>query len=222
MRTKTLLLGAAALAAGVMTSMAQNVYSVNVVGYINVPLATGYNLINNQLDVDGVDNVETVFPNVPNGCQILQWGGATFLPSITFFTGAGWFDQSLNPATNNVYPGSSFFLYNPGSVTNVTIVGTVIQGTNTTKVPSGYSFDAVIPPVASDLDTNGFPTTINGLQYSTFSNGTYTASYTYFSGAGWFDQGLNQVFPTPNVAQGFLIYNPTATTGTWSQQFNVQ
>jgi len=128
----------------------------------------------------------------------------------------------LNPATNNVYPGSSFFIYNPGSPSSITLVGNVVQGSNTTSVPPGYSFDAVIPPLASDLDTNGFPQTINGLQYSTFTNGTYTASYTYFQGAGWYDQSLNQVFPTPAVAQGFLIYNPTGTTATWSQQFNVQ
>jgi hypothetical protein len=37
MRTKTLLV-AAVLAAGLATSMAQNVYSLNVVGYYNVTI----------------------------------------------------------------------------------------------------------------------------------------------------------------------------------------
>src|SRR5438270_9330702 len=41
MRTKTLLC-MAALAAGVATSMAQNVYSLNIVGYANVPNPVGY------------------------------------------------------------------------------------------------------------------------------------------------------------------------------------
>ena len=60
MRTKTLLLSAAALAAGVVTSMAANTYSVNVVGYINVTVQPGFNIIGNQLDVDGVDTISTV------------------------------------------------------------------------------------------------------------------------------------------------------------------
>src|SRR5215475_1208779 len=39
MRTKTLLLSAVALAAGVLASQAQsNVYSANVVGYVNLPV----------------------------------------------------------------------------------------------------------------------------------------------------------------------------------------
>ena len=33
--------------------MAQNVYSLNVVGYINIPLVEGFNLVANQLDFDG-------------------------------------------------------------------------------------------------------------------------------------------------------------------------
>jgi hypothetical protein len=42
MRTKTLLLSAAAMAAGLVSSVAQsNVYSVNVVGYVNQVLPAG-------------------------------------------------------------------------------------------------------------------------------------------------------------------------------------
>src|SRR5687768_13509192 len=50
MRTKTLLLTAALSVAGIATSMAQAVYSVNAVGYVNTDLVPGFNLISNPLD----------------------------------------------------------------------------------------------------------------------------------------------------------------------------
>jgi hypothetical protein len=230
MRTKTILLTAALVAAGVATSMAQsNVYSLNVVGYVNLSITPGYNLIANQLDVDGIDNVNTALTNgVPDQSQLFTWNGTTFNPSITFFAGTGWLDLNNggNPATNNVYPGTAFFLYNAGSVTNtVTLVGSVVQTTNTFHVGTGYGFYAVVPPVASDLDTNAFPAE-DQMQYFTFSggsHGTYVQGYTYFAGTGWLDlnNGGAQVFPTPAVGQGFLIYNPDAAT-TWTQSFTVK
>src|SRR5947207_10303632 len=45
MRTKTLLLTAALAAAGAASAMAQNVYSVNAVGYANVSVPSGFSMI---------------------------------------------------------------------------------------------------------------------------------------------------------------------------------
>lgn len=50
MRTKTLILSAMIGVAGIASSFAQNVYSVNVVGYINLTLTTPFSMIANQLD----------------------------------------------------------------------------------------------------------------------------------------------------------------------------
>ncbi len=65
MRTKTLLIAAAALAATVISSEAQ-VYSANVVGYVNVVLQGGYNLEANPFD-DGNGNHLTnlINPSLP-------------------------------------------------------------------------------------------------------------------------------------------------------------
>ena len=64
MRTKTLLSTAALLAAGVATPMAQssNVYSLNVVGYVNVPVYGGgqYNMICNPLN-NANNNITNLF-----------------------------------------------------------------------------------------------------------------------------------------------------------------
>src|SRR6267378_4268086 len=76
MRTKTLLC-AAALAAGVVSSMAQsNVYSLNVVGYVNKPFKNGlYTLVSNPLN--GTNNtLNTILPNAPNFSKINLWDTA--------------------------------------------------------------------------------------------------------------------------------------------------
>jgi len=227
MRTKALLLSAALVAAGVATSMAQtsNVYSLNIVGYVNVPITGGYNLIVNQLDVDGVDNVNTVLTNgTPDQTQLFTWNGTGFNPSVTFFAGTGWLDLNNggNPATNNVPPGNAFFLFNPGGAATITLVGQVSSSTNHIPVTAGYGFYGVVPPLASDLDTNGFPAE-DQMQFFTFGSGAYSSGFTFFAGTGWLDlnNGGAQVFPTPAVGQGFLIFNPDAAT-TWTQTFVVQ
>jgi hypothetical protein len=130
-----------------------------------------------------------------------------------------------NPATNIVAPGQAFFLYNGSTnISSVTLVGSVVQGTTTQTVTPGYGFYAGVPPVAADIDTNGFPAQ-DGMQYFTFSNASgYSAGYTYFNGVGWLDlnNGGTQVFPTPAVGQGFLIYNTGTNNVTWTNTFNVQ
>src|SRR5271166_2726177 len=76
MRTKTLLC-MAALAAGVATSMAQsNVYSLNVVGYVNYPFTLGnYTLVSNPLD-NTTNDLNTILPGVPDGTSVGLWSTA--------------------------------------------------------------------------------------------------------------------------------------------------
>src|ERR1035441_2625923 len=93
MRTKTLLIAAAALAVGVASSMAQT-YSQNVVGYYNVTVAAGqYYILANQL-INGSDpaqtnnDINTVFnsgfvsdpagPPAGNNAQCLIWTGSGY------------------------------------------------------------------------------------------------------------------------------------------------
>src|ERR1035437_4778481 len=81
---KTLLMAAAALAAGIITSQAQPVYSQNVVGYINVVCpANSFSLIGNQLDtgsntLNNVLNSGLVSNGGANGTTIAIWNGTGF------------------------------------------------------------------------------------------------------------------------------------------------
>lgn len=228
MRTKTALLSAALLAAGVASSMAQsNVYSVNIVGYVNVTIKPGYNLVANQLNVDGTNSVNVVLTNgIPDQSQLFLFSKAQgFFQVGTYFASVpGWLDNSFNPATNALPPGTAFFLFNPSTQTNVTMVGSVNSSTNNFTLSSGYGFYAIDVPVASDLTTNGFPTnsTVDQVQYFTFAPGTgYTQIGTYFASVpGWLDNSFNATHPTPPVGSGFVLFNPNVAA-TWTQAFKV-
>lgn len=241
MRTKTLLLSAAALAAGVATSMAANVYSVNVVGYINVTVQPGYNLVANQLDVDGVDSVTTVLnpgtPSSQEGATVLKFSQGAF-SSDTYANNTGdvgfigWYDSNTgNPSTNTIPPGVGFFYFNPtGSAATLTLTGTVKQGTNSVSLPGGYSLISTIAPQAITLDTtatNSFPAgegdVFLGFSGGTFSqNDTYAATTADVGFIGWYDSNTgNPASPTPAVGQGFFYFN-SGSAKAWTRNFQVQ
>ena len=71
MRTKTLALSALLGALGTAGALAQNVYSLNAVGYINVTLAPGYNIVTCPLIVSPTNTVANLFPNGPSDAGAL-------------------------------------------------------------------------------------------------------------------------------------------------------
>jgi len=143
MRTKTLLLSAAALAAGVVASQAQsNVYSANIVGYVTTVFKGngGYTLVANPLDSGSNTVIGLVDSVLPNKSQVLTWDpvGQTYIQAQKSGPGA-W-------TTNTPIPvGSGFFVKTPLSqttdITN-TFVGTIVVspngGTNQVTLPGGY------------------------------------------------------------------------------------
>jgi len=240
MRTKTAVLTAAALAAGALSSMAQNVYSLNVVGYINLSMAPGYNLIANQL-VGADTTLNTVFGAgyTSDGYQVITWNAASqgFNQPDTFYTAAtagtaGWYDSSFATSTTTVGPGKGVFFYNPtSSSTPVTLVGQVTQGTNSITLGTGYSFASIVPPISVDLGTNGplqLPTgSGDGNQFFTFGGGSYSQPYTYYTAAtagtaGWYDSSFAAASVTPAVGQGFVYLNTGSSSLTWVNAFSVQ
>jgi hypothetical protein len=166
MRIKALVC-AAALAAGAVTTMAQsNVYSLNVVGYINLSLGEGFNLVANQLDADGTganNFIYNVFgSSLPEGSQVYTYsaaGGGSWT-AATFKTPLGKSSPVWNAAgTNNtVNPGAGAFVYIPAGkgAQTVTTVGQVLQGSlSNTNIPSagGYAVVSSQIPLAGGLQS---------------------------------------------------------------------
>lgn len=144
MRTK-LVIGAAVLAASLVTTMAQ-VYSLNIVGYCNVPAPIGYTFMSNPLD-NGNNDANTLFPN-PNATQGGSYSGPWDLSNLQTWNGTAWdiayFDSETSDTTTGfvnvktqpvpapVLGSGKGFLLNNGNVSNlVTFVGNVRTGTNT-------------------------------------------------------------------------------------------
>jgi hypothetical protein len=151
----------AALAAGVASSMAQsNVYSLNIVGYANVP-NRGYSFQSNPFDASPDNSAVNVIPNPapdqnysgPMDQAALQvWTGVGFtvynFDSVTTDTTTGFVTPAGNPVVGPVLSsGQGYLLNNFGPSNNVTYVGTVRTGTNAISFPARLTPYAVGSPL---------------------------------------------------------------------------
>jgi len=163
MRTKTLLLSAAALAAGLLASQAQsNVYSANVVGYATTVLKGNgqFVMLANPFD-DGNGNQLTNILNgsLPKQSQVLTWNGTTFSTIQKVGSPAAW------PSSIPLPPGTGFFVRNGApppaaaapDLTNVFVGSIVVPngGFTTNSIPLNFSLNGSPIPYAGNLATIG-------------------------------------------------------------------
>jgi hypothetical protein len=211
MRTKTLLLTAVLSVAGLLSAAAQ-VYSVNVVGYINVTAPAGFSIIANQLDNGKGNNLRDLMPTAPAGTQVFKYTGAGY-DILTFDD----LDNAWLPATANIIlaPGDAAFIKNPGTTSmTITFVGEVQQGTLTINLPAGYSMVSSKVPQEATVTTLGIVGQA-GDQILRYVNGQYAISTYDDLDNAW----LPAPEPTIKVGEGFWIKKNAA--GTWTRVFNV-
>jgi hypothetical protein len=128
---------------------------------------------------------------------VFKWSGATNVINAALNVGGGVFISS--PATNNV-----------------TLVGTVIQGTNVIALTTGYNLVSPIQPIAGGLQTTlGFSPVVNDtvLEWSPTAQ-TYVA-YNYASSKGVSKWSPSE--PQISVGQAFFVQAPSAQT--WTNTF---
>jgi hypothetical protein len=194
MRTKTLLLSAAALAAGLTSTIAQsNVYSANVVGYVNVTNAANqYVMLANPLD-NGTNDLTSLLASAPNGATALVFQGGALQQSSK--TKGVWSQNLIVP------PGTGFFLKSPANGTN-TFVGNVAGPSNsipaqaniTLLVGSPIPFSGTLSDQGTNtMNLNVLPngsiiyTLVNGsLQQSSKTKGVWTQNFAITPGEGFY------------------------------------
>jgi hypothetical protein len=204
--------------------MAQ-VYSQNVVGYVNVsvPIHAGpqptYSILANPLNGTN-NNIATILPNVPTGAQVFRFNSGTgFTDPETFFgPGLGW-----DPGTMDLPPGEGFFIsLDPASPnpTTITFVGEVPQGTLTTSIEPGYNLKASAVPQEGALTGVLGLTPVAGDQVFLWdtANQRYGDPYTFFP----LPDGWDPSDPVVPVGQGFFIFNASGSAYNWSRTFTVQ
>jgi len=233
---KTLLIAAAALAAGVISTQAQ-VYSQNIVGYVNtvLPGNNNYSLI--TCPVGGTNAAETALSCVQVGDTIFVWTGGGY-NVLTYFgpnwdgNGHNWADGNGNGQASPVLsPGQAIFYQNGQGVAETnTFVGNVIL-TNSIVIPgnNNYSLIASTAPVADVIDGTNFALPFQvGDTVFLWTGGGYNV-LTYF-GPNWDGLGHNfadgngngQPSPVVPVGQGFFYQNGQGTSETWNQNFIIQ
>ena len=206
MKTKVLLIGAA-LGLAVATASADAVYSSNVVGYVNVDLVAGWNMIANPLD-SGNNMLSTLIPEAPYNAAAYKYENGKYTIAIFDEDDEEWTtDFSLNP-------GEGVFVNTPEAFT-VTFVGEVKAGTHSVELPAGWSIVASPTPVAGDLDEIGLTSAVeDGDTVYKFENNNYTIAEYVEEDGGW-DNDINV-----GVAEGFFLNKATAST--WTRTFEIK
>jgi hypothetical protein len=221
MRTKALL-GLAALAVGLSTSVAQNVYSLNVVGYVNVSLqANKLSLLSLPVaPVDGNFNITNTITldDSQDGALLFTWAGTAWNSTVpNWIAGVGWLPDMV------VSNGTAFFLSSVANST-LTFVGQVPQGALSYRIPAGLSTLANQVPVSTN-----FPGATVGndgdIMYTWLQSaqGWNPVTSQFIGGLGWIagDGSGTADGPMLNPAQGVFYINSGAAIP-FTQNFTVQ
>lgn len=212
MKTKVLLVGAA-LAVTAVTASAETIYSSNVVGYVNLDLVAGWNMVANPLDA-GVNTLNTLMQGVPDGSQAAKFqnGAWTEVSAYDELFGEWEIDYTINP-------GEGFFINLPEAYT-VTFVGEVKAGEHSVALPAGWSMVGSPTPVAGTLADIGLvsPAVSDGDQMFAWSS----AAQRYLEG-NMFDELFGD-WSDPEaqiqVGQAFLLNKNDSTT--WTRNFEIK
>jgi len=221
MRTKSLLFTAAFCAASVGSAVAQ-VYSANVVGYINITAPVGLSLIANQLDNKSGNKLGEVITKLPDGSFIHFYvGGAAGFKSISYFGG---FESDADTAFG---PGSGAFLEIPAGTAEadrkITFVGEVLQGAASNgSIANGLSILSSKTPRAGKVSTDlKFPNgaAVDGSLLFKYINTAAKKDYQSYSlFDGW--EGGDE--PSVAVGESFFFFNASGASQAWNQDFTVK
>ena len=200
--------------------MAQ-VYSVNMVGYINLNIPKGFSMIANQLNATPDNTVATVLANAPENTTVYKF---TPLPAPAHYVTANFSADNPGwlPANLTMNPGEGVFIsvdpnFAPSGFT-ATFVGEV-QLVSSTPVINGFSMLSSVIPQSTDLDSMGFPSRENDTVYR-FNNVT-SSFFTYNFSVD--NPGWAPPLPTPNVGEAFFISGDPqfGNNRTWPRNFSV-
>jgi hypothetical protein len=211
MRTKTLLLTAALAAAGAASAMAQNVYSVNAVGYVNKSVQHGYSLLGNPFVVAN-ESLDALIPTPNDGVVVYKPVSGSFEIRTYDASIPGW--DPDGGTTINI--GDGVIVYNPGAAFNVTFVGEVAQGSPVSNpIAAGISVKSSKVPQAGTLPNLGFNPTANATVYQYAADGASFIINSYATTDGFWDPAD----PSVGIAEGFFIDSSAAQN--WSRNFTV-
>jgi hypothetical protein len=208
---KKTLLCAALVAAGIATSVAQNVYSLNVVGYYNITIpANQLVMIANQLNTTN-NTRASLLPNGPAGATLYKYSGG--YTAYVFDD----LDNAWTPDGNaTLNPGEGAFFRSPNATT-LTFVGEVMQGslTNTTPINVQVMRSSMVPQAGGITSVLGLPGEGGDTVYK------YAGGYTAYVFDD-LDLAWTPSEPSFSVGEAFFLKKaPTSTQALWVRNFTV-
>jgi hypothetical protein len=247
MRTKTLALSALLGVLGSASVMAQNVYSINAVGYVNVTFpANSYTILTDPLIASPDNTLNTVLPNLngqyKHGIVYAFSGGTYTVTEIGVGTAANASGWETGGADISLNPGTAAFFYNSTSAAmSATFVGTVPQSSTPVAGPNfvngltntltpGLNLVGSIVPASGDI-TQGIASFTNENKHDyvyTYdpTNGGYSGQLIVTAkgapGSSGYDSEWSGGDPVVDqVAYGFFYWNNQSTNLNWVENFSV-
>jgi hypothetical protein len=245
MRTKTVLLTALLGALGSVSVHAQNVYSLNAVGYINVTCPVGFSIISCPLIGSPDNTMNTVLNNGAGGYNGALNGDIVYFwqPSILNFSEdlgkpVGTNPKSQTPNTNGwgangtniLGPGvGAWFQNNSNTAITLTFVGQVPSAVTNT-LGTGFSLVGIGIPTSGDVASNTLANLTNynigdqvyvyHPEITNFDTYTSVSPTSKAGGHGYGGDWLSAGDPiVPNVGEGFW-YDAYATIQ-WVENYSV-
>jgi len=209
---------AALSAAAVATSVAQTVYSVNAVGYVNITVPAGkFALLNNPLN-QPTNSLSAVLTGVPANTVVYVYDPVNGFQQATLRSTGAWTGPGAAAMIN---PGQGFFIKNAGTADmTITFVGEVPQGTNlTVNIPAGISLIGSIVPQQGKVETDLKIPAANGdilYQWDPTAQGYKTAATRRTAVGQWTGGGGE---PVIGVGEGFFYQAKAAES--WTRNFSV-
>ncbi len=210
MKTKVLLIGAA-LGLAVATASADAVYSSNVVGYVNVDIVAGWNLIANPLD-SGNNMLSSLIPEAPYGTEVYKMVNGDYIYATFDEDEEDWYFPTEEFGVN---PGEGVFIKAPQAFA-ITFVGEVKAGAHSVELPAGWSIVSSPTPVAGDLNEIGLTSAVDfGDQVYQYTSDGYKFSTYDEDEEDWYGQ-------VENIAVGEAFFMKKANASTWTRTFEIK
>jgi hypothetical protein len=198
--------------------MAQ-VYSVNIVGYVNLSIPVGFSMIANQLNNSPDNQLATLIPTPPDQTTFYKFVNASSSYLIDQFADGAWGGDTSGAMTLN--PGEGVFVNSLAAFT-ATFVGEVQLSTPAGALPIATGFSIVSSPIPQQgfLDTDlNYGTPNDQETFYQFNNASTSYSINQWADAAWGgDAGGNA--PTIHVGEAFFVSNPGAAHS-WTRTFSV-
>jgi len=201
--------------AGIASSFAQNVYSVNVVGYVNLTLTSEYSLVANQLDNGNGNLAVEVIPTAPIGTVIYKFNPATSTYATLTRIPTGWLPAT---STMTIAPGEGVFIKKPASASQIdlTFVGEVMQDTLVNPVVIGFDiYSAMVPQAGGLVTVHEYPGTAGDIVYRFNSATGLYQNFTRLPTGSWIPSE-----PSVEVGEAFFLKSNVAKD--WTRVFTVQ